>query len=221
MGKLIISMNITLDGFMAGNRGELDWHLKLWGGDMARYSTAMLAKAETLLFGRKTFLQMQAYWNKKMGDATLPREDEAFADMLFNYRKVVFSKTLRKTTWNNSEVCVSDLKETISAMKEQPGKNLLTVGSGQLSRTLLYEGITDELVLWIHPVLLGRGKLFFARDRLVPRLQLADYRIFSSGVITAKYRLSATGNDGTEFANCNDETVFKSLIAFHESNINY
>ena len=221
MRKLVISMNITLDGFLAGNRGELDWHLKLWSDDMARYSTALLAEADTLLFGRTTFLQMQAYWKEKLGDATLPREDEAFADMLFNHRKVVFSNTLKKTTWNNSEVCIGDLKETISVMKEQSRKNLLTVGSGQLSRTLLYEGITDELVLWIHPVLLGRGKLFFTRDRLLPRLQLADYRIFSSGVIAAKYRLSATGNDGTEFASCNNETVFKSLIAIHESTINY
>jgi dihydrofolate reductase len=217
MRKLVISMNITLDGYVEGDRGELDWHLKLWSDDMARYSTALLAAADTLLFGRMTFLQMQAYWKKKLGDATLPREDEAFADILFNYRKVVFSNTLKKTTWNNSEVCVGDLKETISAMKKQSGKNLLTVGSGQLSRSILYEGITDELVLWIHPVLLGRGKLFFTRERLLPRLQLADYRIFSSGVIAVKYRLSATENDGTEFASSNNETGLKSLIALHEA----
>ena len=104
MRKLIVSMNITLDGFMAGPDCELDWHFSRWTKEMADAQLEQLSKADALLLGRNTYNAMSGYWNGVMADLSFPREDIAFAELMNTRQKIVVSQTEPHLNWNNSKL---------------------------------------------------------------------------------------------------------------------
>src|SRR5882762_1112837 len=104
MRKLIVSMNMTLDGYMSGPDCELDWHFQSWNEEMAASASEQLAQADTILLGRVTYLAMAAYWSSKVASLSTPRADIDFADMMNSYNKIVFSKTLPAVGWSNSRL---------------------------------------------------------------------------------------------------------------------
>ena len=154
-------MNVTLDGFMAGPNCELDWHFNYWDEEMARHAGEQLSKADTILLGRVTYNAMAKYWPSKMMDLLCPREDVAFAYMINGCQKVVFSKTLQHTTWNNSRLAKENIRKEIIKLKQQPGKDMIVYGSGSIVSALTRFGLIDEYILWLHPVVLGKGKMLF------------------------------------------------------------
>ncbi len=188
MRKLIVSMNVTLDGFMAGPNCELNWHFNYWNEEMAAYASVQLSDADTILLGRITYTAMAKYWPSVHTDLLYSREDLAFADMMNRYHKVVFSNTLVTTEWNNTSIIKGDLKTEVERLKNGPGKKILVFGSGKLVSSLVSEGLVDEYVLWIHPVILGEGKPSFKgiKEKLSP--QIASVRKFSSGVVILHYK---------------------------------
>lgn len=187
MRKLIVSMNITLDGYVAGPDGELDWHHRCWNEEMARCATEELGGASTLLFGRKTYSAMAGYWPGKLRDFCCRDEDLAFADMINNREKIVFSKTLEETCWNNSRLAQSDLSRVVLQLKKQTGKDILVYGSATLVSELLRRQLIDEYALWLHPVMLGKGKLFFKPLNYSTELQLYQSTVFKTGVTLLRY----------------------------------
>src|SRR5262245_18124286 len=104
MRKLIVSMNLTLDGFMAGSDAGLDWHFRSWSSDMARSISEELGNVDTIVLGRITFNAMAEYWPNQLDRLSISREDIAYADMMNNYAKVVFSRTISQPEWKNSTV---------------------------------------------------------------------------------------------------------------------
>ena len=182
-------MNLTLDGFMAGPDCELDWHFERWTSEMAESLCEELSKADTILLGRVTYSAMARYWPQKLKDPSFPREDIAFASMMNSYAKIVFSKTLVSATWNNSTLISSDIMKTVLMLKKQPGKNMIIYGSGRLASSLMRMGLIDELRLWIHPVILGKGKPLFRDLAGRQHLELTEARTFGSGVIVLYYTL--------------------------------
>jgi dihydrofolate reductase len=187
MRKLIVSMNVTLDGFMAGPYCELDWHFERWSSEMAESLSQELGRADTIILGRVTYNAMAEFWPTRSDCFSIPREDIAFADMMNNYTKVVFSKTIQQTHWKNSRVATGHLKSEIEKMKSENGKDMILYGSGKLVAALLKENLIDEYRLWIHPVLLGRGKTFFNEVGNTHELLLIDKRTFPSGVVKLRY----------------------------------
>ena len=187
MRKLIVSMNVTLDGFMAGPDCELDWHFERWSQEMAESLSEELGKADTIILGRVTYDAMAGYWPMRSACMSTPREDIAFADMMNNYTKVVFSTTINQTHWKNSRVVKGDLRKEIERLKQQEGKDMILYGSGKLVTALIREGLVDEYRLWIHPVLLGSGKQFFNTITNKQDLQLIGRKIFRSGVVELRY----------------------------------
>lgn len=193
MRKVIVSMNLTLDGFMAGPDCELDWHFKSWSPDMAESLCEELSKADTILLGRITYKAMAKYWPSKAIDLSLAKEDIAFAEMMNNYSKVVFSKKqpgpdLVAIGWNNSKFVNGNTRLEILKLKQEPGKNIIIYGSGILVSTLMQMGLIDEYVLWIHPVVLGEGKPLFNSLHDMITLKLLKTKRFCSGVIVLYYR---------------------------------
>jgi dihydrofolate reductase len=188
MRKLILSMNLTLDGFMAGPDCELDWHFERWTSEMAESLCEELSKADTILLGRVTYSAMARYWPQKAKDLSFQRDDLAFASMMNNYAKVVFSRTLVSATWNNSRLVKKDVMKEILSMKLQPGKNMIIYGSGRLASLLMRNGLIDEYRLWIHPVVLGKGKPLFKDLTGKLHLKLMEARTFGSGVIVLYYK---------------------------------
>ena len=187
-------MNVTLDGFMAGSQGELDWHFKSWSDDMATSIARELSKSDTIILGRVTYLAMESYWPTQSNCLNVPREDVAFAEMMNRYKKIVVSTTLDRTHWHNSEIIRENVPEQIGEMKRINGRSMIVYGSGKLVATLAQANLVDEFLLWVHPVLLGRGKPFFTEVNHKVLLQLVERMSFSSGVVALKYEVMNNHN---------------------------
>jgi dihydrofolate reductase len=181
-------MNITLDGFISGAHCELDWHFKSWTSRMAEALAQQLSRADTIVLGRVTYCAMARFWMSRSSDLNLPREDLAFADMMNRYNKIVFTKTMERTCWPNSVIKNGTLRKEITRLKEQPGKDLIVYGSGKLVNALIQLNLVDEYTLWVHPVILGKGKTLFSRSSRMMALDLVNTETFSSGVVKMDFR---------------------------------
>jgi len=189
MRKLILSMNITLDGFIAGPHCELDWHFNYWNNEMSRYASTRLSLADTILLGRVTYTAMAKYWPSVVMDITFPREDIAFADMMNTHSKFVFSNTLKETSWFNSTIIEEESSAVITRLKRLPGKDMIIFGSSRLAQSLIRANLIDEYLLWTYPVILGEGKPLFNGLKGRSSLRLVTVRSFSSGVVLMDYRV--------------------------------
>ena len=142
---------------------------------------AGMAPAGTLLLGRRTYQDMIGYWPHQGSEVP-------FADYMNNSTKHVVSATLETLEWANSHLVTGDLAEEVGKLKQQPGENLLVLGSPTLVRSLLLLGLLDELILNICPIVLGSGLRLFddTTDRV--RLELVESRAYGTGVLRAGYR---------------------------------
>jgi dihydrofolate reductase len=183
-------MNVTLDGFMSGPDCELDWHFQSWNGEMAASAAEQLGQADTILLGRVTYMAMAAYWSSKIAGISVPREDIDFADMMNSHNKVVFSKTLSTVGWCNSRLVKDNIAGEIIRLKQLPGKDMIVYGSGRIVSALMRMNLVDEYRIWVHPVVLGKGKALFKGipDHLDMKLYKA--KTFSSGVIVLYYSVA-------------------------------
>lgn len=188
MRKVIVSMNVTLDGFMAGADGTLDWHFPLWNDEMTGYIADQLQTVDTILLGRMSYQVMAQYW--PYADCyTMPSPAQMdFANRMNNYTKIVFSRTLRKGSWKNTHIIRSRIKEQILEMKQQPGRDMIIFGSGSIVQTFTRLGLVDEYRLWVHPVILQNGMPLFRDKQPGAQLQLLRTKTFSTGVVVLYYR---------------------------------
>jgi dihydrofolate reductase len=187
MRKIIVSINITLDGFIAGLDGELDWHFDYWDEEMAKFASEQLADADTILLGSVTYKAMSRFWPSKAMDLSYPREDIAFADMMNGYEKIVFSKSLKDVEWNNSRLVRRGIGREILKLKQKTGKNIIIYGSESIVSALHRLGLIDELALWVHPVFLKKGKALFENEQEKLEFKLLNTKAFSSGVMILNY----------------------------------
>ena len=184
MRRIVVSMNVTLDGFMAAADGGLDWHLNNWTTDMADLLAQQLNDADTILLGRNTYSAMAAYWPAVSTGLLLSRADLAYATMINSCEKVVCSTTLKNLRWDNSRVISSNIRQEILKLKEQPGKDIIVYGSRTLVQYLGMFNLIDEYLLWLYPVTIGRGMLLFDHPQ---KLELMDSKTLSSGVVVLRY----------------------------------
>lgn len=178
MRKVVAVLWVSLDGVMeAPDR----WAHAYFNDEMAQMAGSGQAAADTLLLGRRTYQEFAAYWPHQTGDVP-------FADYMNNTRKLVASGTLKSVEWRNSTLIKGDVARELTGLKRQPGKNITILGSATLVRSLLRDGLLDELNLWLVPVILGTGTRFVedGSDR-VP-LKLADSKSFSTGVVSLTYQ---------------------------------
>jgi dihydrofolate reductase len=189
MRKLIVSMNLSLDGYLSGPGGELDWHFNIWNEEMGQKILELLEKTDTIILGRLTYEVMAKYWTVKPLEQNFPRQDLAIADKMNHYSKVVFSKTKKESLWNHSTFVTGIPQEEINLLKRQKGKDMILYGSGSLVSTLIRSGIVDEYHLWIHPVILGSGNPIFKDMQKPMKLILKESVRFESGVVANYYGL--------------------------------
>jgi dihydrofolate reductase len=189
MRKVIVSMNVTLDGYIAGPESELDWHFKSWNEEMARATAEQLSRADTILLGGITYRGMARYWTAAPVSLLAPREDLDFADMLNRYPKVVFSKSMSSVNWNNTRLAKKDIAIEVNALKQEPGKDMIIYGSGKIVAILTQLGLVDEFRMWVHPVVIGCGKPLFSHLHKTLQLRLFKTETFSSGVVILYYEV--------------------------------
>ena len=180
MRKIIAAEFVSLDGVM---ESPDKWHFPYFDDEMGETVGAAMAAADAMLMGRVTYEEWAAYWPSQN-----PEENEG-AGFMNGVRKHVVSTTLQEPLeWNNSTLVGENLAEGISGLKQQEGKNIAISGSGGLVRSLLREGLLDELQLMIHPIVVGGGKRLFGEEREPKALELVDSRTFGTGVVYLTYR---------------------------------
>ncbi len=188
MRKLVVSEFVTLDGVMQdpGGVGEIEqggWNIPYVNDEFAQYKFDELAASDALLLGRVTFQGFAAAWP----DASHTETEGEYANMMNRYPKYVVSTTLDRAEWNNSHVIKANVMEAVSQLKQQPGKDILVFGSGELVQTLMRQGLIDEYHLQLHPIILGSGKRLF-KDGSNVHLKLVDTKPFSSGAVALIYQ---------------------------------
>ena len=193
MKKVVVSMNVTLDGFMSGPNHDLNWHFNNWSTDMGERLGIELTRADTMLLGRITYEAMANYWPMRSRDLLCARDEIALAEMMNSIRKVVYSKTLAKTAWNNTTLISGFLRPIVYQLKRGDGisnKNIMVYGSSQLVAALIQLNLVDEYQLWVHPVILGKGNHLFSRIQQTTNLRLMGTTTFQSGVVLMNYQLT-------------------------------
>ena len=179
MRKLVSSFFISLDGVV---EAPDKWHFPYFDDEMGQAVGEAIAATDTLLLGRRGYEEFAAYW---------PHQDPAsdpFVSVMNDTPKVVVSTTLEKLDWQNSTLIQGDLVEGVNELKAKPGKDIGMSGSATLVRSLLENGLLDELRLLVHPLVVGTGAKLFPDGSSPVSLELADSKAFATGVLDLTYR---------------------------------
>ena len=193
MREVVVQMHMTLDGFADSQDGFVPLGDRgYWRELNAALEGTGASRVDTLLLGKGTYRQFNAFWPKVYADPkSYPRDFHEGARYLTETRKVVFSKSLPKADWLNSRIVRGDPGAEIARLKRRPGKNLLVPGGVAFPRALIERNLVDEYLLSVVPILVGRGRdrLFgtFPRPR---RLKLISTRAFRNGIVLHRYRRS-------------------------------
>jgi dihydrofolate reductase len=185
MRNLIFFMHTSLDGFVTGPNGEMNW-IQL-DDDMFDFVATMTNKADTALYGRVTYEMMESYWPKAGEQPNATKHDKEHSAWYNKVSKVVLSKTINETGLINTKVISDQLTDNINKIKNQEGKNILIFGSPGATYSLLSLGLIDEFWLFVNPILLGQGEPIFKGINERIKLKLAETKTFASGVIALHY----------------------------------
>jgi dihydrofolate reductase len=175
MRKLIESTHVTLGGEIGSPQ---DWAFPYLDDEHMRYATALLAEADSLLLGRRTYEGLSAGYTAMASDP--------FVDRMNSIPKYVASRTLTEATWN-ATVIPGDVADFVADLKRQPGGTIVKYGNGPLDQTLMANNLVDEFHLLLTPVAAGSGQHLFEEINDAPHLSLADVRRFASGVLVLVY----------------------------------
>jgi len=187
MRKLILLMHTSLDGFVAGPNGEMDWIR--FDAELADYVGKITDSADTALYGRITYEMMESYWPTAAESPTATKHDIEHANWVNNALKIVFSRTREKTNWKNTMIIKDDIAEKIADMKNQPGKNLLLIGSASITHVFMQHNLIDEYWINVNPVLLGEGTPLFTNISDRVNLKLVQAKTFAHGVVGLQYEV--------------------------------
>jgi dihydrofolate reductase len=183
MRKLIYSMGVSLDGFIAGPDGEIDWSAP--DEELHRFHNQQTRELGAHLCGRRLY-EVMRYWETINERSSIPEHELEFARIWKGLPKIVFSKTLEKVQ-GNARLVRDSVAEEVARLKEQPGKDLAVGGAG-LAATLIKLGLIDEYRLFVSPVVLGGGTPYFpALDEKI-NLELVATQTFGSRVVYVRYR---------------------------------
>ena len=182
MRKVALFMMVSLDGFFEGVDHEFDWHNV--DEEFEDFAAKQLGDADVLLFGSKTYQMMVDYWTT----AIAKDRDPVIAGFMNSMPKLVFSRTLRAAEWQNTQIVKNHVVEEIRKLTQQPGKDLLVLGSNNLSVSLLEMGLLDEIRVMLAPVLIGCGNSLFVGLSSRFKLHLAASREFQSGNVLLTYQ---------------------------------
>jgi dihydrofolate reductase len=177
--KIVSGLFISLDGVY---ESPDKWHFPYFNDEMGAAVDEQMSASDTMLLGRVTYEEFAGYWPQQTS------QDVDIADYMNNTPKVVVSNSLDKVEWQNSTLIKGNVAEELTKLKQQPGKNIGMTGSGTLVRSLLRDGLLDELRLLVHPIVVGSGKRLFEGGIGQTPLKLVDSKTFSTGVLYLTYQ---------------------------------
>ena len=188
MRKLIVSLHVSLDGFVAGPKGEMDW-IKL-DEEMFDMVAELTDEADTALYSRVTYEMMENYWPTAADLPNATKHDIEHSNWYNQVEKVVLSKTMKSIKKDKTTFISDDVAASIKKIKEQPGKNILVFGSPQAIHLLIENDLIDEYWLFVNPIILGEGIPLFTRLAKRTSLILITSKAFACGVVLLHYKIA-------------------------------
>ena len=184
MRRLTVFNLMSLDGYIAGKDGDISWHNV--DEEFQELAKAASNSGNTLLFGRVTYELMARFWPTADTDPSSTGPMVEFARIWRDMPKIVFSRTLERADWNTT--VVRDLvPEEIRKLKARPGGDL-ALGGADLAAAFMRHDLVDEYRLYVHPVVIGRGKPLFQPSDARFDLRLAETRAFGNGVVLLRHQ---------------------------------
>jgi dihydrofolate reductase len=178
---------MTVDGFIGGPNGEMDWTTRAWTSDINQYVTGIVESIDTIVLGRKLAEGFIPYWANVARDMDHP--ENAAGRIFTNTRKVVFSKSLERSDWENTALAKGDLVDEITALKQQPGRDIIAYGGATFVSSLINHGLIDDFHLFINPVAIGSGLTIFKALERKQNLTLVKSIAFDCGIVVLHYAL--------------------------------
>ncbi len=188
MRKLVLFLHASLDGFVEGPNGAMDIGWVAYDADLENLAREILGTADTVIWGRETYQMMYSYWPSVPSDPSASQYARNHAEWIEKTAKVVFSTTLEKVEWNNSRLVKENVEEAIKNLKQQPGQDMVILGSPRLAHYLMQLDLIDEYKISVSPVLLGGGLPLFQGIKEKTKLKLIENKTFDSGAIGLVYQ---------------------------------
>jgi dihydrofolate reductase len=185
MRKIISFMHMSLDGFVAGPNGEMDW-IKV-DDEIFDYVGERIGEGDTALYGRVTYQMMESYWPTAADSPTASKHDIEHSKWYKKVHKVVLSKTMNDAGLTNTQIISDNLSESINEIKRQEGKDILLFGSPTATHSLIQLGLIDGYWLFVNPIILGQGIPLFVKVKDKINLNLLTTRRFTCGVTELNY----------------------------------
>jgi dihydrofolate reductase len=183
--RAIYSMGVSLDGFIAGPDGDIDWSAP--DDELHRFHNEQARDTGVSLYGRRLYEAMRYWETAEEANPSAPEHELEFARIWKAMPRLVFSRTLEQVE-GGAELVRADLAETVARLKAQPGGDIAVGGAG-LAAGLMPLGLIDEYRQFVYPVVLGAGTPFFPPLDARIKLRLAETRTFASGVVYVRYEL--------------------------------
>ncbi len=185
MRKLKLQIQMTIDGFISGQNGEMDWMKFPWTEDILDYVREITEPVDTIVLGRKLAGGFIPHWANVAKDPNNPEYEGGVK--YASTHKIVFTKTLDKSIWENTEIAKGDLVEEITNLKNKPGKDIIAYGGGEFVSALIKNKLIDELHIFVNPSAIGSGMPIFKELSEMQNFNLADAQKFDCGIIVMKY----------------------------------
>ncbi len=179
MRKLKLQVQMTVDGYIAGINGEMDWTTRDWDDKLKKYVGDVTEPVDCIILGRKLAQGFIPYWAS--------HAEQEGADKFNSTKKVVFTKTLEKSEWDNTVLEKGDLVEEITKLKKQDGKDIIAYGGATFVSALLKHGLIDEFHLFINPSAIGNGMSIFKELDGKHDLALVKSTSFDCGIVVLNY----------------------------------
>ncbi|MFG2888483.1 dihydrofolate reductase family protein [Streptomyces sp. NPDC048248] len=190
MRKVILMMQLSLDGYFEGPQRQIDWHMV--DDELHGHMNEELRTMGAFLSGRVTYELMADFWPTADSDPESTPLMAEFAGIWRDMPKVVYSRSLERADWNTTivrDVVVEDVLE----LKAQPGGDL-ALGGADLAAAFMRHDLVDEYRIYVHPVLIGRGRPLFRESDVTVPLHLAETRPFGNGVVLLRYQRPETSS---------------------------
>jgi dihydrofolate reductase len=185
MGKIISFMHISLDGFVAGPNGEMDW-IKI-DQEIFGHVGKRIGKTNAALYGRVTYDMMENYWPTAADKPTATKHDIEHSKWYSKAHKIVLSRTMKGMALANTKIISEDLPGNINEIRQQEGEDILLFGSPTATHALIQLDLIDGYWLFVNPIILGQGIPLFTGIRDKIKLKLLGTQQFASGVIELNY----------------------------------
>lgn len=185
MKRIISFVHVSIDGFVAGPNGEMDW-IKV-DEEIFDHVGKRISENDTALYGRVTYQMMESYWPTAADQPAATRHDIEHAKWYNKAHKIVLSKTMSSAGLTNTRVIGDSLPERINEIKQQPGNEILLFGSPTATHSLMQLDLIDGYWLFVNPVILGQGIPLFIHNKDSIKLDLLTTRQFACGVTELNY----------------------------------